>query len=101
MPDLHDLSDQEKSRLMEKARSNVARKRPGFGVTLLTFGLGIPLLIMISLITAAPEYFTSTLLHRLLLALLVAISTGIAITVVIRYRTSVIEREAKDILRRG
>ena len=100
MPDLHDLSDQEKSRLMEEARSSVARKRPAFGVTLLTFGLGIPLLTMIVLITAAPVFFTSTMSHRLLFALLIAISSGIAITVVTRYRASVIEREAKDLLRR-
>lgn len=99
MSELDDLPKDEMAALMEQARANLARRRPGFGVRSLAIGLGIPALTLIGLMVAAPVWFTATLWHRLLFIALVAVATGIGIVVAWQDRRSAILQEALRDLR--
>ena len=92
MSELNDLSKQERARLMEQARVELARSRPGFGVRSLAIGLGIPVLTMAALLVAAPAWFMATLWHRLLFIALVAVATGVGLIAAWRDRVSAIEQ---------
>lgn len=98
MSDLNELNTAERERLLENARSSLARRRPGFGVWSLAIGLGIPGATVVILMSVAPRFFTSTIGHGLLFVLAIAVSTGIAVTVSSRYRDRAIEREARRML---
>jgi len=94
MSELNDLSKDERDRLLEKARTSLAQRRPGFGVRSFAIGLGIPAITLVTLMTAAPAWRTATLWHRLIFIALVAVATGIGVIAASRDRLSAIEHEA-------
>ncbi|HKI75485.1 MAG TPA: hypothetical protein VJ998_12605 [Pseudomonadales bacterium] len=79
MSELNDLSKDERDRLLEKARTSLAQRRPGFGVRSFAIGLGIPAITLVTLMTAAPAWRTATLWHRLIFIALVAVATRIGV----------------------
>jgi len=95
LPELRDLPEEERRRLLEEARYRLARRRPAFGVMLLAIGIGIPALTTLVSMLLGTAFFTSTLLGRLCLSAVVAVSSGVAVLVVQRVRNKAIMREVQ------
>lgn len=90
------MEDSDQALKRQEARYRAFRKRPWLGVWLLLLGIGIPAATAIVLALIGSEIFFSSLLGGVEFSALVAISTGISTTVVLRLRASAIDKELEQ-----